>query len=244
MGVPIVLVHAGFMSSMLWQRVVPLLAPHARVITFDDRGHGHSTNPSRDLSYQLLTEDTAALIQALGLERPFVGGWSDGGQVAVEFGMRYPEMARGLIVGGAYTDFQSAEAQAAARSSFHLDAHGRMDADAFARDAGEFIGWLEAMHPTSPDHWQQIAQQTVTMYLDYSGLTEAQVSQVTTPAIVIHADRDQFVPLEAALQLFRWLPNADLAMLPGSDHFRPMQEPATLVAVLLDFVLRHQDVSR
>ena len=54
--------------------------PHRtlRVITPDSRGHGRSTNPSGQLSYAQLADDVAALIAALGLVRPVVGGYSDG----------------------------------------------------------------------------------------------------------------------------------------------------------------------
>src|SRR6478672_10752071 len=100
-GDSILLVQPGLVSSAVYASLVPLLARNYRVITFDSRGHGQSTNPSGMLSYEQLTDDTAALADALGLDRPFVGGWSDGGQIAIEFGLRHPGRARGLIVGGA-----------------------------------------------------------------------------------------------------------------------------------------------
>jgi pimeloyl-ACP methyl ester carboxylesterase len=50
------------------------------VITPDSRGHGRSTNPAGQLSYVRIADDVAALMAALGLIRPVVGGWSDGGQ--------------------------------------------------------------------------------------------------------------------------------------------------------------------
>ena len=59
--------------------------PSHRVITPDSRGHGQSTNPSEHLSYAAIADDVAAIISSLGLERPVVGGWSDGGQVAASW---------------------------------------------------------------------------------------------------------------------------------------------------------------
>ena len=86
-GIPIVLVHGGFTSSARWAPTVPSLADAFRVITPDSRGHGNSDNPSRELSYPRLADDVAALIAELGLVRPIVGGYSDGGQVTLEFGV-------------------------------------------------------------------------------------------------------------------------------------------------------------
>jgi pimeloyl-ACP methyl ester carboxylesterase len=83
-GAPLILIHGGLASSTAWEPVVPELADGFRVITPDSRGHGRSTNPGGELSYALIADDVAALIAALRLPRPVVGGWSDGGEVAYE----------------------------------------------------------------------------------------------------------------------------------------------------------------
>src|SRR6188472_943787 len=64
-GDPILLVQPGLMSSAVYAGITPLLAGHYRVIAFDSRGHGQSTNPNGELSYQLIADDAAALIDAL-----------------------------------------------------------------------------------------------------------------------------------------------------------------------------------
>src|SRR5918995_203870 len=104
-GDSLLLLHGGLESSASWAGVVPLLGPRFRVITPDSRGHGRSTNPAGHLEYRQLADDAVALIAALGLERPFVGGWSDGAQGALEIGLRYPNAARSLVVAAAFFDF-------------------------------------------------------------------------------------------------------------------------------------------
>ena len=107
-GAPLILIHGGLSTSSQWEPLVPeLVADGFRVITPDSRGHGRSTNPAEELSYALIADDVAALIAALGLQRPVVGGWSDGGQVTLELGARHPGAAGGLIVGAAYPDFEA-----------------------------------------------------------------------------------------------------------------------------------------
>ena len=106
-GAPLILMHGGLSSSAQWEPLVPELAHRFRVITPDSRGHGRSTNPSGELSYALIADDVAALIAALGLRCPVVGGWSDGGQVTLELGARHPVAAGALIVGAAYPDFDA-----------------------------------------------------------------------------------------------------------------------------------------
>jgi pimeloyl-ACP methyl ester carboxylesterase len=79
-GAPVILIHGGLSSSSQWEPVVSELADGFRVVTPDTRGHGRSTNPAGELSYALIADDIAVLIATLGLQRPVVGGWSDGGR--------------------------------------------------------------------------------------------------------------------------------------------------------------------
>jgi pimeloyl-ACP methyl ester carboxylesterase len=154
--------------------------------------------------------------------------------------MRYPNAARGPIVGGADIDFESAAAQEIHRRIVRADPNGTVDFEVFEREAPTLAAWIRSFHQGGEAQIRWVIQQTLTMWLEYPDLTEERVSQITTPSIVIHADRDDLIRLEVPLQLFAWLPNAELAILPGCTHVRPIFEPATFVAALLDFVHRHQ----
>ncbi len=66
------------------------------MIVPDSRGHGRTNNPAGTMSYRLFADDMAALVQALGLHKPLIFAYSDGGQVALELGMRYPICPRRL----------------------------------------------------------------------------------------------------------------------------------------------------
>src|SRR5436305_758867 len=89
-GRAVVLLHGGLSSRADWVPVVTELARVHRVITPDSRGHGRSSNPAGSLSYAAIADDIATLIETLGLDSPVVGGWSDGGQIALEFAVRRP----------------------------------------------------------------------------------------------------------------------------------------------------------
>src|SRR5215216_1582773 len=239
-GDPLVLIHAGLLSSGSWAGVVPLLAGSYRVITFDNRGHGRSTNPSGALSYEQMADDTAALIDVLGLERPFVGGWSDGGEVALQLGLRHPGLARALIAGGTSLEMGTEKVRSQMNAFFHIDDNGVVDLDAFA---GAFeqslLPMLRQSHPHGEQHWQTIIQQSAAMWLTYSGLTREQVERITERTLVVVGDRDEHVPVEEAVRLFRWLPQAELAILPGTSHFRPMGDPVAFACSVMDFLQRH-----
>src|SRR5215203_1010384 len=239
-GDPLILIHGGLVSSAMWQAVLPHLVDSFRVITPDSRGHGRSTNPAGELSYPLIADDVAALIAALELARPTVGGWSDGGQVALELGARHPPIASGLIVGAAYPDFDAGGLREAHRELLAADATGTPDPARMDAELGEFAEAIKALHPGGAERWPTLLRETAGMWLDYEGLSPGQVQAITTPVLVLAGDRDQFISLELAIRLYRALPNAELAICPLLTHEGPTPERAPIVASLIrDFAQLH-----
>jgi pimeloyl-ACP methyl ester carboxylesterase len=239
-GSPVVLVQPGLVSSAAYGGLVPLLAERFRVIAFDSRGHGRSTNPSGELTYELIADDTAAVIEALALERPFVGGWSDGGEVALQLELRHPGVARGLIAGGTSLELGTEKAKASMRALFHSSDNDTVDIDAFARDWGDsLLPMMRHFHPNGEAHWQDVVRRSASMWLTYAGLTREKVARITAPALVLVGDRDEFIPVEEGVRLYRELPNAELAILPGCDHMRPLSDPASFARAVTDFLGRH-----
>lgn len=236
-GVPLVLVHGGTMTSAAYKDAAVQLSADFRVIAFDDRGHGQSPVSDQPLTYANTADDVALLIDELGLDRPFIGGWSDGGQVAIEFGLRHPGKARGLLVGAAYTDFQSESSKEMIKSLFCANDDGSSDFERFERTRRPFASFLKALHNTSDDQWKSVLQATTTMCLDYPGLLQEQVRLIEDSAIVIHADRDQLIPIEEPLRLFDWITGSELAILPGCDHFNGAGP--LFWSVVADYVRRH-----
>jgi pimeloyl-ACP methyl ester carboxylesterase len=239
-GAPLILIHGGLASGAMWEPVVPELADSFRVITPDSRGHGRSTNRSETLSYSLIAEDIAALIEALGLDLPVVGGWSDGGQVTLELGARHPGAAAGLIVGAAYPDFDSTGLREAHRELLGADERGVPDERHLDAELGEFAEEVKALHPGGPRHWEALVHQTASMWLDYKGLGSRELQAIREPVLVLAGDHDEFIPIELAVLLYRRLPDAELAVCPGLSHDGPSAKRAAALASLIrDFAQRH-----
>ena len=111
-GRPMLLIHGGILTSSSWRPYVAAFAEHYRVIAPDSRGHGRTNNPAGgSLSFGLLAEDMVALVQALDLQKPLIIGYSDGGQVALEIGMRYSGLPGALVIGGAYVELTEASSK-------------------------------------------------------------------------------------------------------------------------------------
>jgi pimeloyl-ACP methyl ester carboxylesterase len=239
-GASLILIHGGLASGAMWEPVVPELADSFRVITPDSRGHGRSTNPSGKLSYSLIADDIAALIDALGLDRPVVGGWSDGGQVTLELGARHPGAASALVVGAAYPDFESTGLREAHRELLGADQRGVPDLRQLDADLGESAEEIKALHPGGPEQWETLIRQTASMWLDYKGLGARELRAIREPVLVLAGDHDQFVPVELAVVLYRRLRDAELAVCPRLSHDGPSPEhSAALAGLIRDFAQRH-----
>jgi len=104
-GYPLIFLHGGItIAEKNWENQIDFFSESFRVIATDSRGHGKTNNPSGEFSYRLMADDIAALIRKLKLEKPLIIGWSDGGQIVLEIGIRYPELAKALVAGGVLSE--------------------------------------------------------------------------------------------------------------------------------------------
>jgi pimeloyl-ACP methyl ester carboxylesterase len=239
-GTPVVLIHGGLVSSAMWEPLLPALRDGLRVITPDSRGHGRSTNPAGHMSFPQIADDVAVLIGELCLDRPVVGGYSDGGQVALELGARHPDVAGALIVGGAYPDWAGSGLREVSRELLGADASNTPDPTHIDASLGEGADHVKSLHPGGESQWQKLMDQTAAMWLDYDGLTDDDLSRIHVPTLVFAGDRDAQIPLDLAVSLYEVLPNAELAICPDADHAAPIRARAGMFAAAIrDFAVRH-----
>jgi pimeloyl-ACP methyl ester carboxylesterase len=232
-GQPILLIHGGLGSGAEWDPLVARLEDEFRLIAPDSRAHGRSTNDGRQLSYPLLADDAALLIEALGLERPVVVGWSDGGQVAMELAVRHIGVASALVVGGAYPEFAGSGLREIHRGLAKSLVEGQPDDE---------LQELAATHA----EWEELLRQTSSMWARYDGLAAAELEKLAIPALVLAADHDQLVSLDLSVALFGELAGSELAVIAGTDHESIVSEAHAekLAVTIRDFVTRRASRAR
>jgi pimeloyl-ACP methyl ester carboxylesterase len=241
-GEPLILLHGGTETSKGWQPHIPFFAPHFRVIAPDSRGHGRTNNPAGELSYRLMADDVAAFIRALDLKKPLVFGYSDGGQIALEIGMRYSHLTRALIVGAAWYKFS--EVYLDSLKAMGFEGPGVVDIEQMQEDDSE--GWAEALktehfRANDPEYWQKLLKQISSMWwtpLDY-GVEDFQ--KITEPTLILMGDRDGIIPLEEAVGMYQLIPNAELAILPNTTHMTVLAEDGLFLRIVLDFLFRYRN---
>ena len=96
-GPPVVLLHGWPQHWYLWRDVIPVVAPHARVIAPDLRGFGWTDVPESGYEKIQLARDVIALLDELGIEEVTVAGHDWGGYVGFLLAMEHPDRVRGLL---------------------------------------------------------------------------------------------------------------------------------------------------
>lgn len=92
------LLHGGGGSAEHFNPMIPELAKHFRVITPDSHAQGRSTDTDEPLSYRQMVEDMIGLLDSLGIDSAYVGGWSDGAALAIYTAIYHPERVRALLL--------------------------------------------------------------------------------------------------------------------------------------------------
>jgi pimeloyl-ACP methyl ester carboxylesterase len=239
-GESLLLIHGGTATSQSWASHLPAFAEHFRVFAPDSRGHGRTDNPAGELGYRLMADDVAALIDVLGLRRPLVLGYSDGGQIALELAMRYPGLARALVLGG--TQFRFSETYLeTTRELLSIAECEEVNPEKLEREQPDFVGYLREAHGHvyGTEYWKSYVRQIASLWLTPLRYTSEDLASITDPVLLLVGDRDGACTEEAS-ELFRLLPNAELAVAPGSDHGFVERKAGLFDALALDFLMRHR----
>jgi pimeloyl-ACP methyl ester carboxylesterase len=97
-GENVVLLHDGMVSNEIWDYQFPFLAKYYKVVRFDRRGYGKSSDPEAPFSH---IEDLNELFLKLHIEKAVLFGMSSGGGLVIDFTLKFPEKVRSVILVGA-----------------------------------------------------------------------------------------------------------------------------------------------
>lgn len=218
-GDPLVMLHPGGpgVDSRTLIPNVTGLAPLFRVYTPEQRGHGRTPDVAGPISFEAMARDTARFIERVIEEPVHLFGCGDGAVVALTVALRKPSLVRRLV----------------------------LTAGVFHRD-----GWLASGPPPdflrlsyaelSPDgagHFDTVAAKLAAMYRTEPAFSPADLATVRCRTLVMVADDDE-VRLEHAIEMYRSLPQAELAVVPGTSHGLLVEKPYLCNALIADFLTK------
>jgi pimeloyl-ACP methyl ester carboxylesterase len=225
-GQPLVLLHGAFGFVEGWGTVLPSLAKTHQVIAVELQGHGHTNDLDRPLALEQMADDVAALLRQLNIKDADVFGYSMGGTVALGVAIRHPELVRKLAILGA--------SAGNLKDAFEPEAYNQ-----FLSIPADFAPPMlkapyDKMSP-DPSQWPKLVEKIKNLERDSKGYSAAELKSIKAQTLVMIGDREGIRP-EHAVELYRLIPSAQLAIFPGGDHFMIWQKPEKVLATLAPFL--------
>ena len=245
-GPPLVMIVGQDSAMTYWGPDLPRrLAEHFQVTLFDNRGVGYSTDrPDQPLSIETMADDTAALIAALGLDRPAVFGWSTGGEIALALAVRQPDRIGPVVVSGATAGgpdvVPAAPALDALTASTALADQVRLLDELFTPSGTSarqrYVEGLlsmpeESVSPTIVERQAEAERR----FLASTDVSDG-LSSIRSRVLVTDGAEDRLVPVANARLLASRISGAQLLLVPDTSHGWMLQDLDRFVATMVGFV--------
>jgi len=261
-GDPLLLIMGLAADSMAWLFQLPDFSKHYRTIVFDNRGVGRSSKPSGPYTIGQMADDTAGLLDVLGIARTHVVGVSMGGMIAQELVLRHPPRVRSLVLGCTYpepdADIERQRQFSLQQFGGKVTAGGEMQIDLSALDPMSFFQHLlpNVFNQRFIDTELPKLMQLFAGALQYGFSMEAilgqvaavmthkatdRLHQIKVPTLVITGDADRLVPPANSDVLARNIPGARLVKIPGGSHGFNFETPDRFNREVLNFLASVRD---
>jgi pimeloyl-ACP methyl ester carboxylesterase len=262
-GYPLVMIHGMNGNLTMWDpRLIEGLSKHFQLVLLDNRGAGRTEISEREYTIRLFADDTADLMNTLGIPKAHVLGLSMGGAVAQELAINYPEKVEKLILcstcsqhRGTQEERKMTEAmtQTSKEELIKMSLSSPLASD-YPRDflvdfpmmvyslTSEFI----KENPDLARHLLQlIAENEYPISLKalmnrYDAMlrfnSQTRLKNIKAPTLVLHGRKDTTVAPEEGEILAKAIPNAKLVYFEKSNHLLA-EEMEEVLKVITEFLL-------
>ncbi len=206
-GEPLVLLHGFTGSSNDWSLFFDDLAREYQLVIPDLRGHGRSTNPSKEFTFRQCALDVFALLDHLGIERFKAIGLSGGGNTLLHMATQQPDRIEAIVLVSAPSYFPE-QARTLMRQ-FTIES--RTDEDwQFMRQSHKYGD--EQIR----DLWMH--GQAFKDSYDDMNFTAPYLSTISARTLIVYGDRDPLYPVHIALEMYAAIPHSYLWIMPNEGH--------------------------
>ena len=200
-GPPLLLLHGNGEDGTYFAHQISEFSRDFTVYAIDTRGHGRSPRGTAPFTLSQFADDLLAFMEGQRIPQADILGFSDGGNIALLFALRYPDRVRRLILNGANLDPKGVKTsvQLPVVLGYHIASLFRAPK---ARANAELLGLM----------------------VNEPHIAPAELRKLSMPVLVIAGDRDMIRDDHTRL-IAESIPGAKLAIIPG-DHFIANRAPA------------------
>lgn len=235
-GDPLIVLHGSYMNIPSMGAIIPRLAEAHRVYALELQGHGRTTDIDRPITYDNLADDVAAFMDAVGLQKADLFGYSMGAVAGLRFAILHPDKANKLILASGAYDVEGLQPA-------FKEFIPQMNVEMFVNmPFAEEYKTLAA----NPDGFPALAEKLIALEREPIAWG-AEVQAMKTPVLIITGDAD-WTTLEHSVALFRLLgggimgdmgvplPASRLAVLPATSHTAVITQVDLLAAFIEPFL--------
>ncbi|MES2593550.1 MAG: alpha/beta fold hydrolase [Bacteroidota bacterium] len=205
----LLILHGAIGSSKQFEPLLPLLKNRFDVFTLDYSGHAGKPIPEGKFSIPLFAEDILNWMNHNTIKTIDILGYSMSGYVALYLAKHHPDRVGKIFTISTKFDWNP---QGAAKEA------GMLNAEKIEEKVPTFAKALAERHG---QHWKTVLSKTAEMMIDFGNqpaLTTADFAEIQHPVLVSVGDRDNMVSLEETVFIYRQLKNAQLLVLPQTQH--------------------------
>lgn len=245
-GEDLILISGYSADHSIWAPVVAQLAQHYRVIVFDNRGVGETDEPTQGFSLNTLAQDVVDLMGALKIERAHICGHSMGGRVAPYIALNYPDKVNKLIVLCSQSEPIGFPLNELSKVNAALLSHGVepelvlrnvmlwLYDEHFFQEQGRYQAELDRQVAGAMKFYPMgiVGQNAALVEFDYT----SSLNTLQHSTLVVAGERDLLIRPEITKRLVDRIPNATFQSISHCGHMPPVEQPAALTKLLLDFL--------
>lgn len=236
-GPIVMMAHAMGTSHLIWDRQMPALADHYRLLRYDWRGHGDTDAPEGPYTLQQFEADAAGLMDALGIEKVHWVGISTGGMIGQGLAINHPDRVATLTLCNTTSQADDwyrgwvAERQAVVRRD------GMVPVWEMTKRLWFTDPFVDAAAPDYEAVREVFIRTKVPGYL---GGTSAvadlayrdRLNAITCPTRIIAAGDDPATPIEKSLEILERVAGSKLEIIEGQRHFSNVEAHEAFNSIL------------
>jgi pimeloyl-ACP methyl ester carboxylesterase len=238
--------HAFPLNRSMWQGQITNLLNERRfrLVALDWRGFGESESNTELSTMELLADDVAALMDALGMQQAILCGLSLGGYVTFAFLRKYPERVSGLIFADTKPGADTEEGKANRERIAQLALSEGPGAVADLQVPKLLSDYTRQHHPEVETHVRRMAEAAtgsgiaaVSRGMAQRAVAHDLLAQISVPTLVLVGEQDAVTPPKVAQEYAAQIPGAQFVVIPQAGHLSNMEQPEAFFQTLHNFLL-------